>query len=133
MKLVKQLLLVGAGVVFALSMNAQSSDTDRVQRGKEGKKGDRMEKVKEELGLTDDQATAWEAINEKYRAEHQKTKDANEGKRAAIKEEMEAIREAHDAEVAAILTPEQLVKWNEIKEEREARRNERKEKQERAR
>lgn len=129
MKLLKQLMLVGAGLLFTFSLSAQSPDAGRKQKGQDGRKGDRMEKVKAELGLTDKQAAEWEAINEKYKAEHQKIKESNQAKKAAVREEMKALREAHDAEVDALLTPEQLQKWNEMKAEREARKSERREKQ----
>lgn len=133
MKLAKQLLLVGAGLLFTFSLSAQSPDAGRNQKSQKERKGDRMEKVKTELGLTDEQAAAWDSINEKYKAQHQKVKEANKEKRQEAKEANDAIREAHDAEITALLTPEQLEKWNQIKAEREARMIERREKHERAR
>ena len=79
--------------------------------------GERLQKMKETLGLTDEQTAKIKAIMEKNRGKFAGLKDLKPEERRAkareiVKNEME--------EIAPILTPEQKAKW---KEQVQKRRN----------
>lgn len=93
---------------------------------RDGKRGDRLEKMTETLGLSDTQVTQMKAIHEKYRSQKEALREKNEGNdRSAIKEEMKAIREAQRSEMKAVLTTEQLAKFEEMKAARKEKRGKR--------
>lgn len=127
MKILKNIALVGTGVLIACTLNAQSDQAQKEGKSPEERQVQRMEKIKSELGLTDDQAAQWEAIHAKHKAEREKIRAENDVKKQAKQAEMEAMREQYEAEFAAVLTPEQLVKWKEMKAKREEKMKEHKE------
>lgn len=73
-----------------------------------------------QLDLTDDQKTAIGAILENQRNETKELRRSGtvNGDREAIKAEVERIREETETAIKALLTPEQLVTYNEILDRR---------------
>ncbi|MGH1437347.1 MAG: hypothetical protein ACRBG0_23105 [Lewinella sp.] len=69
---------------------------------------ERHQAMVEKLGLSEEQATAFKGINEKYRDQLKEAR-ANAGEdRRANGQQMKAIRDAQKAELQAVLTPEQF-------------------------
>lgn len=69
---------------------------------------ERQAAITEKLGLTPEQETQFMAINKKYRDQVQEAR-ANGGEdRKAMRQEMKAINDARKAELATVLTPEQM-------------------------
>jgi periplasmic protein CpxP/Spy len=120
-------------------------------KGKGGKRGGRhgafSQRMAEKLNLTDAQKKQIEAINRGFRdnnkavfessralrEQFREAKQANDtAKLEALKPQLEQqrtqmqqLRQAHRAQIVAVLTPEQRTQWEALKAEREARRGER--------
>ena len=115
--------------------------------GKHGRQGEFGAHFAEKLNLTDAQKEQLHTINQGFR-EHNKAafesaralrqefreaKQANDtAKLESLKLQMEAqrtqmrqLREAHQAQIVAILTPEQRAQWEALKAERQERRQQR--------
>jgi Spy/CpxP family protein refolding chaperone len=127
MKMLKKIALVGSGILLAFSMNAQTDQAPKERKSPEERQAKRIEKVKAKLELTDEQTAQWEAISAKHKAERDQAHANNEVKKQAKRAEIDAIRTKQEAELAATLTPEQLIKWEELKAQREQKMQERKE------
>lgn len=98
---------------------------DFAQRAQE-----RLERMKTDLALTPDQV---EKIKGFYDEQVAAAKEAFSGQnpdREAIMAKMKEAREAIEAKIATILTPEQNAKWEELKKQREAEMAERRAKRE---
>jgi Spy/CpxP family protein refolding chaperone len=84
-------------------------------------KAERRENLKTTLALTDEQASKMEAIDKKFHAKmkaSKKEESPKDKKKALFKQ----YRDEHDAEIKAILTPDQLEKYQAIKSERRKQR-----------
>jgi protein CpxP len=85
-----------------------------------GKRKDgRMEQMRQDLNLSDAQVAQIQAIHEQYRPERKALRDA-EPKDPAIEAQRKQIREAEQAAVKAVLTPEQQKRYDELRAERHA-------------
>jgi Spy/CpxP family protein refolding chaperone len=80
------------------------------EKGKMPSPADRIAKMKENLGLSDDQATKIKAILESEAKEGQELRKDDSIPMEQKKEKMKAIREKNKAAIDAILTPEQRAK-----------------------
>jgi protein CpxP len=119
MKLTKTLALAAlvAGSLFAGNATLQAQDNTNTPPagappGGPGMRGrPNLEQIAKDLGLTDDQKAKLKTIMEdqqtKMKALRADTSIAQTDKRAKAKE----IRDATQAQIKAILTPEQLTKW----------------------
>lgn len=115
-------LLVAAGISVALPMaRAEDGDTQKPKmERREGGPAQRLEKLRESLGLTDAQVAQ---LKEIFAAEREETvakrkelgKDAD---RDAVRDAMQPIREKYRAKIEAVLTPEQREKWAKLRERR---------------
>ena len=88
-----------------------------------GGKGDRkemmeqrLEKMKSELQLTDDQMTKLKAIFESHKGEGEKIKDDTVLTKEEKMKQFMDMKEKVDGEINAILTPDQQAKFKEIRE-----------------
>ena len=106
-------------MVLALALFASApafANGDKTCDTKDGVKGNwetkKIDRMKEKLTLTDDQVAKIQAIHE------------------AQKAKFEALRADTEAQVAAVLTPEQKAKHDEMKKEWKEKRKEHKEKHE---
>lgn len=68
---------------------------------------ERLERATKELELTNSQVKLWKEIHEKYKPEVD-----------ATREKHESVREKIETELLATLTPDQKVKFNEMKKNR---------------
>lgn len=75
---------------------------------------DRMEKLKAELNLSEEQATQMEALHQRFREQKRAFRDSDT---RPSPEERKAMREAHKAELTKILSPEQMQQWEEMRQE----------------
>ena len=123
MKNIRSLLcsaLLLAGLTLAPTLRAQDEQPSEKPRKeqKQERSGDRLEMLKTQLALTDDQV---EKLKPLFAAERQETaalrkelgKDAD---RAEVREKMQAIREKYKPQFAAILTEEQKAKMEKLRE-----------------
>lgn len=86
---------------------------DKAARGKE-----RLEKLKTDLALTDDQARKVQDIMTEQREKMKGLKDDTALSADQKKEKMKAGRAETDARIGEILTPEQKAKWDQLKKDR---------------
>jgi Spy/CpxP family protein refolding chaperone len=122
--------LLAAGTVLTASMQAQpapagepggnSPAKERGERPKQPEPGERLEKMREHLGLTDDQVAKLKPIFaseiEEMKAKRKELgKDATREERRAA---MEAMREKYQTQVDAVLTAEQKAKVAKMRERR---------------
>ncbi|PWA04658.1 hypothetical protein [Flavobacterium psychrotolerans] len=73
-----------------------------------------------------EQGTKKEAMKAKHEAMKAEQKRPTDEERAAIKKQMLDDKNAMNDKMKAVLSPEQFVKWNEIREKNKAKRGERK-------
>ena len=102
------------------------------ERGPGGPRGDRLEMMKEKLGLTPEQVEKIKPILEKDREKLMALREDTALSREQKGEKMREILKSSMEEIKPILTPEQLEKWKaemeKRKEEMEKRRAEREKK-----
>lgn len=91
--------------------------------------GDRAEaqlkRIKEKVGLTDEQTAKIKVIIQKAREEARAEFENSDGDRDTMREKMMKRTEKTDAEISKLLTKEQKPKYEEYKKEREKERQER--------
>lgn len=80
------------------------------QRGGRGQRGDMTERMKTELGLSDEQVAQLKEVYSQMRPSQQGEKPS--------REEMQKKREEADAKVKKILTEEQYAKYEKMRKER---------------
>jgi protein CpxP len=116
------LAAVAAGALFALTPSLRAEDkpakapkAERPEGGpRGGQRGDMLKEMAEKLNLTAEQKTKLQEAFKAQRENRKDLKDATpEERRAAMKE----AREAMDAKIKEILTPEQYAKWEKIRQE----------------
>lgn len=105
----KKLVVLSA---FAFMFIAQSSFAQEAKK-MEAKHEKKMNHMKEELDLTEEQ----QAEMEKIHAKHKPQMEANRKEMEKLRGEQKKLKEAKKADVKAILTPEQLKKMEEAKKE----------------
>jgi Spy/CpxP family protein refolding chaperone len=114
---VSLLAAIAAGALIAFTPSLRAEDKpNRPERPAGGlgggQRGDMLKKMAEELGLTEDQKTK---LQEAFREQREAMKDLSPEER---REKVKETREAMNAKVKAILTPEQYAKWEKIRDER---------------
>ena len=116
------LAAVAAGALFALTPSLRAEDkpakAPKAERPEGGPRGgqrmDMLKEMAEKLNLTAEQKTKLQEAFKAQRENRKDLKDATpEERRAAMKE----TREAMDAKIKEILTPEQYAKWEKIRQE----------------
>lgn len=105
----KKMLTLAAAVLLGTSVCVAQGQRD----GNRGPRGNNMEKMKTELGLTDEQAAQ---LTEVYK----QARPAQDGQRPS-REEMQKKREEMEAKVKGILTEEQYSKYQKMQQERRQR------------
>lgn len=117
------LAAVAAGALFALTPSLRAEDkpakAPKAERPEGGPRGgqrmDMLKEMAEKLELTADQKAKLQEAFKAQRENRKDLKDATpEERRAAMKE----AREAMDAKIKEILTPEQYAKWEKIRQEK---------------
>jgi Spy/CpxP family protein refolding chaperone len=107
----KKLMMIA--VLVGLTVAAQAQDKER--KTPEERAQMRTEHMTKELGLSAEQAAKVQAINLKYADQGEELRKEREGDHAEARKDGKAMRDAHDAEMKAVLTPEQYTKWQEKK------------------
>lgn len=106
-KLVLSIALVGFST-FALAQqtqNAQAQDNTRQDWSK--MQNHHVNKMQQELGLSDAQVAQLKALHEKRKTQMH----ADKGNKDQMKADRKAWKDQNDADMKAILTPEQYTKW----------------------
>lgn len=89
------------------------------QRGERGARDEmQVQRMKEKIGLTDDQAAKVKAILKRSRDEAQAEFEKSDVDREARRGAMMKRAEKNDGEIMKLLTKEQKVKYEELKKER---------------
>jgi periplasmic protein CpxP/Spy len=78
----------------------------------------RMDKMKKDLALTNDQASKLKSMNEGYKTKMESLKKDESLDRTAKKEQFKALHEKHKAEIKDVLTQEQIQKLEEMRKNR---------------
>lgn len=110
------LVMISVSVAVAQRGKAPANNRDQAPRTEQARNGGpRMEQMKTELGLTEDQVAKIKAI-------HKASKAKPETPRAEMtteqKAEMKKLRDAERAKIRAVLTPEQQLKFDKMKSDK---------------
>lgn len=121
-KTMKVMMLLGM-VVFSNGISAQEhvkkadAKGEKVEMTPEQKAKQHTDKLKKELSLTETQEKDIYTINLAHAIEMQKLRE----EQRVLREKMKAQREATEAKIKAVLTPEQVVIFDQKKEEMKAK------------
>lgn len=109
--------------------NGPNGQGRRGQRGNGGGRGMQgiVDRIKDELKLSDDQVAKAKGIEDAARADMQKLRDEmqNGGDRQAMRQKMQESRDKIRADVRAILTPDQQTKFDDLVKQMDAQRGQR--------
>lgn len=104
--------------LFTLNLSAQTDSKVRKEANtKESTAKQQAEKIAIDLGLNADQKAKIKEINKKYYDQRKQKSEKEKAVRLAQKEEMKKSREAKEAEIKAVLTPEQFEKWQNMQKD----------------
>lgn len=116
----KKLMIIAAlaGLSVATQAQEQKSKTpeERAQM--------RTERLAKQLDLSPEQVAQVQAINLKYIDKTDELRKERQAEHAETREAGKAMRGSHEAEMKAVLTPEQYTKWMAAKEKVKARQTE---------
>ena len=119
-----------SNIVFVLMLMLLVSSITVAQPGRGNRAEMTLKKIKEKVGLTDQQTAKVKEILEKSQEKMRKEFETNDGDRSAMREAMQKLMKESDAEIEKLLTKEQGKKFDEYKKERnEEIRNRMKERQ----
>lgn len=118
----KKLLMI---TMLATGMTVAAHAQDKAAKTPQERAKVRTERMTKELALSPEQAAKVEAINAKYADKVDGLRAEREADRTQERKEGKAMRDAHDVEMKAVLTPEQYAKWTAKKEEMKGRNMER--------
>ena len=122
----KKVLLSIVAAVFAVSSFAH--DGGKGPKTPEQVATKKADKLKTELGLSDDQRTKVYAILLENTTKIQAIKAKYPNDKKAAQAEIRPLRQAADTSIKAILTPEQITKWEALKKEKKEKHKAKKEK-----
>lgn len=121
MKLSKLLLVMSVMLIGVYSLDAQRSP--KSAEAMELRKSSYMDKLADELQLTDKQKAEIEKSNQKYIAERKSLVNDYQKVRDEHRAKMKVVAEKERAELDKILTAEQQAKLKALKEEKKAQRS----------
>ena len=78
----------------------------------------RMEKIKKDLALTDDQSSKLKTVNESFKSKFESLRKDESLDRTAKKEQFKALHQQHKEEMKSVLTQEQNEKLDAMKKDR---------------
>ena len=128
--------ILGLVIMMVLSMNLTAQRADRGERGDRdpGKRFDKMiEKAKEKLELSADQSVKLDQIVASHKAKVQTIMDNEDMSRKDTKNGLKELKDSFDADLSAILNPDQNEKWTKMQEKMQDKRKDRGEKGKKAR
>jgi Spy/CpxP family protein refolding chaperone len=117
MKTLSKYLLAGCALALGFAAPFARAEEPAPKKdkahGPRGERGDRLEAIKERLGLTEAQIATLKPI---FKADGEAMKALRDKELSPEEHQAEAkkLREAHVAKVRAVLTPEQQVKFDEM-------------------
>ncbi|MGV3638224.1 MAG: hypothetical protein ACO1NQ_11345 [Flavobacteriales bacterium] len=117
----KKLMIIAALASMTVAAQAQ----EKARKTPEERAKARTERMTKELSLSPEQQAKVEAINLKYADQVEAVRAEHEAERTAKRDAAKAMHDAHDAEMKAVLTPDQYTKWVAQKEEARAKHHER--------
>lgn len=103
----KTLTMIFIALGLSGAMLAQTEQGEMQKPLKERNDARKAELI-QELNLTEEQQQQWDAIKAKYKAEREQEREAREKERQEAREKVRESRTSQQAELEAILTPEQL-------------------------
>jgi Spy/CpxP family protein refolding chaperone len=126
----KENVMRKSNIVFVLMLMLLVSSITVAQPGRGNRTEMTLKKIKEKVGLTEQQTAKVKEILEKSQEKMRKEFETNDGDRSAMREAMQKLMKESDAEIEKLLTKEQGKKFDEYKKERnEEIRNRMKERQ----
>lgn len=120
MKLSK--LLLASGILLMSIYTAEAQRTTKSAEAMELRKSTYMDKLADELDLTEKQKAEIEKMHKKYAAERGELVKENQKIREEHRAKMKGISEKERADLDRILTAEQQAKLKALKEEKKAER-----------
>ena len=116
------MLLLGLVLTFSFALQAQTVDpapapepqqsVEPQMRSMDGQRRADMKAQRDELvaklNLSTTQTEQFDAINQSYRQQMRELRQNNSTDRRAVGQQMQALRQAQQEEIKAILTPEQV-------------------------
>ena len=128
MRTIKLTLAIAAVTLSTTICQAQPGGEGRpnnnrgmAQDGQRPERHDKGAKMTEQLGLSKEQAQKMKAIHQKQRAEHegiQEKMDILKKQLQTLKTQKKALNDIKMKEIEGLLTPEQFIKFKELKEKR---------------
>ena len=125
-----RILILAFGFIFCLSVSAQNpmpgNGEPKGQKPEMRQGGERQqmtpqmraERMAKQLGLTDDEKTKVQALYEKLNADREKFRKDNASlDREQMRAKFDEMRKNEDAEMAKILSPESLKKYQDFRKE----------------
>jgi periplasmic protein CpxP/Spy len=112
--------LFGAAVLFPLATASAQEEEEgrRGRRGGRGMMGLPIDEMREQLELTDEQVSQFEAMNEQMRARGEEMREMfRSGNMEGAREMMQGFRTEMETSVREILTEEQFTKYEELQSE----------------
>lgn len=111
-------LMAGVLTTAQSCCKGQMKDNAEMKEMRTERHAKHMEDMKKELGLSDAQVTKINALHEEQQTKREAERAKMDAERTARMEAMKQEREAMDAKMSKILTPEQYTKWQEMKKDR---------------
>jgi len=108
-------------LIFSIGATAQPRMGERGENRSEAQ----LKRIKEKVGLTDEQTAKVKEIMQKAREEARAEFENNDGDRESMREIMKKRMEKTDAEILKLLTKTQKPKYEEYKKERQQEMQER--------
>ena len=113
----KNLFLLILGATFSLgTLWAQSSGPGEPPHKKQDQ-AQKLEQMKTELNLTEDQVEQLKAMHEKYKPQRQKIRYNEAMTQDEKKEAMKELNQAKQADLKQILTEQQYIKFTQMRKE----------------
>ncbi len=117
-------LMAGVPAAQAQEEGGQKPAREQRQQGPQGQRGDRVQMLREQLGLTDAQVEQLKPIFAAEREEvaaKRRELGGREADREKVREATRAIHESYIPKIEAVLTEEQREKWAKLRERRAGR------------
>lgn len=115
-------LMAGPATAQAQDEGGQKPAREQRQQGPQGPRGDRVQMLREQLGLTDAQVEQLKPIFAAEREElaaKRRELGGRDADREKLREAMRPIHESYIPKIEAVLTAEQREKWAKMRERRE--------------
>ena len=110
--------------MFCLTASAQLAQENK-EKDRQKEYAEWQQKIKDELKLTDDQVSKWNALDTEYKDKMNATMQATNLDKEAQKEKMIGLRKEKNVKFLELLTADQQAKYKEIieKKKKEAEAN----------